>query len=109
MSKTTKAFERATRNILAACEEAVAESAREIRDEARKDVPVDEGTLRDNITADINGLRAKVGVFDPDAYYAGYVEFGTSEMRAQPFLGPSAEKERTRLEKRIRKHVERAV
>lgn len=96
----------ATKAILSALEGAVDESARAIRDEARRLVPRDTGRLADNITANVDGLSAKVGVFDDESYYGQFVEFGTSDQPSQPFMTPAVEAERKRLPDRLRSHVE---
>lgn len=75
----------------------IKETATEIQIEAQKRVPVDTGDLRQSIRVQgpING--------DPLAYevvagktrtvvYAGFIEFGTRYMRAQPFLLPAFDK-----------------
>lgn len=51
--------------------------------------PVLTGTLESSISADINGLSAEIG---PHTDYEAYVEYGTSKMHAQPYMGPAAEK-----------------
>lgn len=49
---------------------------------ARRRAPVDTGKLRDSIQA--NGAR-----FGSDVDYALYVEFGTTDTPAQPYLRPA--------------------
>ena len=57
---------------------------------AKRLCPVDTGRLRSSITwqlqQDARGLMAVVGT---NVDYAPHVEFGTSRMRAQPFLRPA--------------------
>jgi len=63
---------------------------------AKQRVPVDTGFLRSSIT--VSGmfggplkpgdLFAQVG---PEASYGGYVEFGTSNAGAQPYMTPASE------------------
>lgn len=57
---------------------------------AKRICPVDTGRLRASITHrlehDAEGLLAIIGT---DVEYAAYVEFGTSHMRAQPYLRPA--------------------
>ena len=59
---------------------------------AKRLCPVDTGRLRSSITnelgADGQGLMASVGT---NVEYAPYVELGTSNMAAQPFLLPALE------------------
>jgi HK97 gp10 family phage protein len=47
-------------------------------------VPVDTGRLRDSITAGPTGVST-------DVEYAPFVEYGTSDTTAQPFLRPAAD------------------
>ena len=49
---------------------------------AKATVPVDTGVLRDSIGFTTNSLYA-------NAPYASYVEFGSADRQAQPFLMPS--------------------
>ena len=57
---------------------------------AKRNCPVDTGRLRSSITealgTDSQGLVERIGT---DVDYAPHVEFGTSRMRAQPFLRPA--------------------
>ena len=48
--------------------------------------PVDTGNLRASIHTTISNLEGAVGT---PVEYAPYVEFGTSKMNAQPYLGPA--------------------
>lgn len=63
---------------VAACEE-IAEIARQL-------VPVDTGFLQSSIIAK---HLSKYSQVEARAKYAGYVEFGTHKMKAQPFLRPA--------------------
>lgn len=51
-------------------------------------VPVDTGYLRSSIHAEIAGLDLEMFA---DAEYAGYVEYGTWKMAAQPYFEPAGE------------------
>lgn len=55
---------------------------------AKKKCPVDTGNLRNSITHVYDEDSAYIGT---NVEYAPYVEFGTSRMKAQPFLRPAAE------------------
>lgn len=60
---------------------------------AIQEVPVDTGNLRDSIQQSIEDQY--YGELVAEAEYAGFVEFGTSKMEAQPYMEPaSAEVER---------------
>lgn len=58
-----------------------------IVDEAKIRCPVKTGRLRSSIDFNVsvakNKMTSEIGT---DVYYAGYVHFGTSRMKARPFL-----------------------
>ena len=67
----------------------VQETARTIRDDARGLAPVRTGGLRRSITYRTTGpLEAEVG---PTKFTAHFVEFGTSKMAPQPYMGPATD------------------
>ena len=49
--------------------------------------PVDTGRLAGSITSRVEGDTVTIGT---NVEYGKYVEFGTSRMGAQPFIGPAA-------------------
>ncbi|MFF3443645.1 HK97-gp10 family putative phage morphogenesis protein [Streptosporangium sp. NPDC002721] len=53
--------------------------------------PVDTGNLKSSIGVDfdVDGLGFEAG---PTASYGGYVEWGTSRMAPQPYMGPAWDK-----------------
>lgn len=56
---------------------------------AKNRAPVDTGNLKGSIGADFpTPLSADIG---PAAEYGKWVEFGTSRMAPQPFMGPAAD------------------
>ena len=57
--------------------------------DAKAMAPVDTGNLRNSISSDIRGLSGAVG---PTADYGEYVEFGTSRMGPQPYMGPATDR-----------------
>lgn len=57
-----------------------------VQSEARAECPVDTGELRRSIHGQVDGLTGEVGT---NKEYAGYVEFGTYKMAAQPYLIPA--------------------
>ena len=65
-----------------AMEQAMYESGKHMRDEAKRVVPVRTGRLRDSIQ-----FRSDTTA---DVPYGKYVELGTSKMAAQPYLQPAA-------------------
>jgi len=76
----------------------VKKSALDIERDAKIKAPVDTGNLMGSIGSDIDGLSAEVG---PTAEYGGYVEYGTSKMDAQPYMGPAFEKHAPVFEKAL--------
>lgn len=90
---------------------AVRDSAGAVRDETRDTVRVDTGRMRQGTEARVSEtrLRADVGWFDPDLYYAKFQEFGTSEISANPALTRAAEAERGRLAGRVEAEVRREL
>ena len=68
------------------------EQAEIIRDDAKSRAPVDSGTLQKSIKASKTrkSLNASVSAGGGDAYYAPFVEFGTKNADACPFLYPAA-------------------
>lgn len=67
----------------------VAKSALDIERDGKINAPVDTGTLESSISSDIDGLSAEIG---PHTDYEAYVEYGTSKMAAQPYMGPAFDK-----------------
>lgn len=67
---------------------ATAQAGSKMQSEARDNAPVDTGTLVKSIQLRMSkgGLQATVKA---QAGYAGFVEFGTVKMRAQPFFVPA--------------------
>ena len=57
---------------------------------AQKKAPVDSGTLKRSITLEITdaGMTAES---EATVHYAGYVEYGTRFMNAQPYMRPALE------------------
>jgi len=66
----------------------VAKVAHDIEASAKLGAPVDTGHLKNSISTDVDGLTAEIG---PTASYAMYVEYGTSRMRPQPYMGPAVD------------------
>lgn len=64
-------------------------TAEKTKPEAKRVVPVRTGNLRDHIEV----VKEAAGVYHAgsEVEYAGYVERGTSKMRAQPYMRPAAE------------------
>jgi len=74
---------------------AVRKTAKDIEATAKSKVPVDTGNLKGSIgTSDLRrvgqsgNLSVEIG---PTAEYGEFVEFGTSRMAPQPYMGPAAD------------------
>jgi len=83
-----------------------------VQNGAKKRCPVDTGTLRNSIAVKkTDDLEVEVGTYLPEtgAYmpYAAFVEYGTSKMKAQPFLFPAYEEEKPKFLKRLKRIVGR--
>lgn len=99
----TKAAQGVTAGVALTAEAAVAHE--------RSLVPIDTGALRDGIKARYSdsGHVAKVGVWDPDLYYALFVEWGTSIRPPVPFATPAAERARVEFSPNVVREVRRRV
>ena len=93
--------------ILTALRTAVRESAEDVQRETLLNVRKDTGNLQRKlkIRYEKDGLRAEVGWFDRDDYYASFQEHGTKSITALPALGPAIEAERGRIGKRISQEI----
>lgn len=70
--------------------EAQASAANDTATLAKRLCPVDTGRLRSSIRPRIDKANLDAEVYT-DVYYAEYVEFGTVNMEAEPFLRPAWE------------------
>jgi HK97 gp10 family phage protein len=77
---------------------AIAKTALDIEADAKALAPVDTGYLKGSISSDIGTLSAEIG---PTASYGHFLEYGTSKMAAQPFMGPAFERRVPGLEKAL--------
>ena len=79
------------KEVIEAKNEAIARALEAIGIQAEGDVaelaPVDTGRLRDSITHEVDESEEAVYV-GTNVEYAAYQEYGTSRMRAHPFLKP---------------------
>jgi HK97 gp10 family phage protein len=76
----------------------------EARDDARRNAPVKTGTLRESIQAEYDD-KTITGRVAATARYAKFVEHGTDDTAAQPFMLPAAEAARRRFPKRVRAEI----
>ena len=74
---------------------AIRKTAKDIEASAKNRVPVDTGNLKGSIgTSDLRGVAQSGGLsveIGPTANYGGFVEYGTSRMAPQPYMGPAAD------------------
>jgi HK97 gp10 family phage protein len=74
--------------------------------EIKKRSPVDTGRLRRSIKTILGRMKATVST---NVKYAPHQEFGTSKMRAHPYMRPGARASVKRIEKTIAGEVKRAI
>lgn len=84
--KLTTAFTKAAAAAPQRAAIVVAKSALDLEAQSKARAPVDTGALRGSISTEITSLHAEVG---PTVNYAQYLEWGTSRMPPQPFMGPA--------------------
>jgi HK97 gp10 family phage protein len=77
--------------ILEAIQFELEKTAADIYKEALRLVPVDSGALKESIEVIIGDMEITVTAGNQDIDYADYVEFGTINQKAQPFLTPAFE------------------
>jgi HK97 gp10 family phage protein len=71
-----------------------------VRDDMKRGAPIKTGALRESIQAEYDE-RLLRGRAVATAKYAGFVENGTDDTRAQPFAQPAAERSRRRFPRRV--------
>jgi len=90
LTKLARDLEMAGRNAEKATDLVLSNAAQFILFEMKKIVPVDTGRLRSSIV--VQGSPGRYVVGPVGVPYASYVEFGTSRMRAQPYVRPAVQK-----------------
>ena len=110
--KLSKSFARTTLRT------ALRNAARPVRNKARANVPVDSGDLKRSIAVNAKVDRAGEGYADvgyrkDKAFYGGFVELGTSQQPARPFLRPALEESEGDIEQAfigaLNKTIEKAL
>lgn len=82
-------------HITPAVRASVEASCKLVETAAKYYVPVDTGELQESITTEIEETgKTIVGRVAPHTYYAGFVEYGTYKMRAQPYMRPALDESR---------------
>ena len=74
----------------------------ELQAKAQRNAPIDTGNLKRSIGLEINdsGLTAES---EATAAYAGYVEYGTRFMNAQPYMKPAFEEQKIKFRNDMKK------
>ena len=88
----------ASAKVTARAEMVVKKVALDIEATAKTIVPVDTGNLKNSIGSEVDGLSAEVSATTD---YADYVEYGTSRMHAQPYMGPALDEHAPTFEKAL--------
>lgn len=80
----------------------VAKTAADITADAKAFAPVDTGNLRASIGHDLFDTSGETGAeIGPTTNYGGFVEWGTSRMAPQPYLGPAFDRRIPGFEKAL--------
>jgi len=100
--------------------QALRAGAKVIAKEAKQLAPVDTGELKSKIKVwALKRSRKKIGVlvgtsakeYTGDQFYAAFVEYGTKDQPAKPFLGPAAEAKgpeaKAAVEKKLAEGIEK--
>lgn len=82
----------------------VKKNGAELQQKEMRTVPVDTGNLKRSILLAVedNGMTSTV---EPTTNYAGYVEYGTRFMDAQPYVRPIYEQQKEIFMKDMKKYV----
>ncbi|MBO0586118.1 HK97-gp10 family putative phage morphogenesis protein [Sporosarcina sp. E16_8] len=91
--------------------DALTEAGEHLRKEIQNNVPVRTGKLKESITKDevVDG-KIQIGPSQQGpAFRAHFVEFGTRKMSARPFMRPTFEREKTRIEQIMAEQIRRGL
>lgn len=92
---------------------ALKEAGTIVKESIIKEVPVRTGKLKENIT--VSNVKSKDGVKKvevgpgKDAYYAAFLEFGTTNMNANPFISRGYENSKEEAEKVIVEEIKKGL
>lgn len=86
LNKLAADLGRASTTVVERSSLAIRKTAYDIEADAKRFCPVDTGNLRNSISTDTHVLSAEIG---PTAEYAAFVEYGTSRMAPEAFMGPA--------------------
>jgi HK97 gp10 family phage protein len=108
-----RAIARLTTDMHDVQEEVAEKWAEDMYEGAIADVPIREGDLAAALEKRVKGggatADAQVGVWDEDAYYGQFVEFGTSKMDAQPFMYPNAREANRKVPGWVKEGIEKRL
>ena len=92
---------------------ALKEAGTIVKESIIKEVPVRTGKLKENIT--VSNVKSKDGVKKvevgpgKDEYYAAFLEFGTTNMNANPFISRGYENSKEEAEKVIVEEIKKGL
>lgn len=92
---------------------ALKEAGNIVKESIIKEVPVRTGKLKENIT--VSNVKSKDGVKKvevgpgKDEYYAAFLEFGTTNMNANPFISRGYENSKEEAEKVIVEEIKKGL
>jgi HK97 gp10 family phage protein len=86
--------------------EAIEQGLVEIREDAQQLAPVESGDLRDSIRTEMRGNEGKVVV---GVDYGAFVEMGTYDTEAQPYLYPAYTSNKEQIKQDIRNKARAAL
>lgn len=112
LDEVLRQFNRFDREARVNFREAVKKTATNITRMAKARVPVgDSGLLKKSIRAayDRDGFGAEIGAGNKKAYYAGFVEHGTTKMTARPYMHPSGEEAKPQYIADVTRAITRAL
>lgn len=82
----------------------ISKATRTVQRTARDIVPVDTGTLKGSIHTKMYP-KEQAGTVYTTVEYASYVEFGTTRMRAQPYMIPALGMNQKQINKDMQKYI----
>lgn len=78
--------------------------------QAKAIVPVDQGNLKRSLIPSIDGNKnVAEGAVSTNSEYATYVEFGTTKMRAQPYLRPAVRIVKPKIDNLVINEIRKAM
>lgn len=107
VTQARAALEDLGRRLHEAADQAAEAAAEDAAEQMRQDVPVDKGEARDSIEV----TKVGEGVYEvgPHTDHDVFIEFGTTDMDAQPFVGPAGETQRTEFPKTAAEKLKQAA